>query len=68
MRHLWLPGLALILMLGFCLGPYALPPYHLQAGGQALEQTLGMTDLLEWCYIGPREVQDFEKPQKAIAH
>ena len=48
--------------------PYAVSAYHLEAGGRALEQALGITDLLEWWYIGPREVQDPQALQKAIAH
>ena len=41
MRHLWLAGLALVLLLvGLWLGPYALSVYHLEAGGEALEQSL----------------------------
>jgi tetratricopeptide (TPR) repeat protein len=41
MRHLWLAGLALVLLLGgLGLGPYALSVYHLEAGGEALEQSL----------------------------
>jgi len=47
MRHLWLPGLALILMLGFYLGPYALPPFqtvsHRRPAG-ALQDDQGIAD------------------------
>jgi len=48
--------------------PYAVSAYHLEAGWRALEQALGITDLLEWCYIGPREVQDPQALQKAVTH
>ena len=46
--------------------PYAVSAYHLEVGGRALKQSLGMTDLLEWWYIGPREVP--QALQKAVTH
>jgi len=48
--------------------PYAASAYHLEAGGRALEQGLGITDLLEWWYTGPREAQDPQALQKAVTH
>ena len=48
--------------------PYAVSAYHLEAGGRALKQALGITDLLEWWYIGPREIQDSQALEKAVTH
>jgi len=48
--------------------PYAVSAYHLEAGGRALEQALGRTDLLEWWHIGAREVQDPQALQEAVTH
>jgi len=62
-------GTLVVCIVGVALAsPYAVSAYHLEAGGRALEQALGVTDLLEWWYLGPREVQDPQALQKAVAH
>jgi len=62
-------GTLVLCIIGVALASlYAVSAYHLEAGGRALEQGLGMTDLLEWWYIGPREVQDAQALQKAVTH
>jgi tetratricopeptide (TPR) repeat protein len=48
--------------------PYALSVYHLQAGGRALERTLGRHEALNWWYVGPREARDPQALEAAIAH
>ncbi len=66
----WLVGGSLIvaaclLVLGW---PYAASLYHLEAGGRALDRALTSTDSLDWWYIGPREAQNPQELQTAIAH
>jgi tetratricopeptide (TPR) repeat protein len=67
-RWPWLGGLVAALLLLVLALPHAIRTYHLQAGGRALEQALGMHDPLHWWYLGPREAQDPGALQRAIAH
>ena len=66
MRHLWLAGLALVLLLvGIWLGPYALSVYHLEAGGEALEQSL-VTVFPD--RLAPEQIVDRQKLDDGAAH
>ena len=65
MRHLWLAGLALVLiLLGLWLGPYALALYHLEAGGRALEESL-VTVFPD--RLAPEQVTDAKKLEAGAA-
>lgn len=69
-KLLWIVGgsmivAACLLVLGW---PHAVSIYHLEAGGRALDRALTNTDSLDWWYLGPREAQNQQELQTAIAH
>ena len=57
-----------VLALTLWLRPHGLAVYHLEVGGRALDEALGSIEPLRWWYVGPRNVQNPQALQKAIAH
>jgi tetratricopeptide (TPR) repeat protein len=67
-RWVWVGGLFVAALVLVVVLPYLLSAYHLQVGGQSLEETLGRHDAIEWWYVGPRAVRDEQGLSAAITH